>query len=67
VDLYDTAINVERAMKEKKSYFNEQRGIKRKEDQQGTSTLKSHTIGLLGATIPTTMHMEASIQTIDPG
>ena len=32
VDLYDTAVNVERAMKERSSYFNEQRGAKRKGD-----------------------------------
>ena len=67
MDLFDTAVNVERMMKEMNDNFNEQHGIKRKEDQQGTSTLKSHTIGFLGTTIPTTMHMEASIQTIDPG
>jgi len=35
VDLYDTAVNVERAMKERSNYFNEQRGIKRKGDNQG--------------------------------
>jgi len=33
VDLYDTVVNVERAMKERSNYFNEQCGIKRKEDQ----------------------------------
>jgi len=32
VDLYDTAVNIERAMKERSNYFNEQRGAKRKED-----------------------------------
>jgi len=36
VDLYDTAINVERAMKERSQYFNEQRGTKRKGDNRGT-------------------------------
>jgi len=35
VDLYDTAVNVERAMKERCNYFNEQRGIKRKGDNRG--------------------------------
>ena len=35
VDLYDTAINVERAMKEQSNYFNEQRGTKRKGDNRG--------------------------------
>ena len=30
VDLYDTAVNVERAVKERSNYFNEQRGAKRK-------------------------------------
>ena len=33
VDLYDTAVNVERAMNERNNCFNEQHGIKRKEDQ----------------------------------
>jgi len=32
VDLYDTAVNVERMMTERNNYFNEQHGIKRKED-----------------------------------
>jgi len=32
VDLYDTAINIERAMKERSNYFHEQRGVKRKRD-----------------------------------
>jgi len=32
-DLYDTAMNVESAMKGKKDYYNEQRGNKRKGDQ----------------------------------
>jgi len=35
VNLCHTAVNVDRAMKERNNYFNEQRGIKRKEDQQG--------------------------------
>jgi len=34
VDLYDTAVDVERAMKERSNYFNEQRGAKRKEDNR---------------------------------
>jgi len=36
IDVYDTTINVERAMKERSHYFNEQRGTKRKGDNQGT-------------------------------
>ena len=35
VDLYDTAVNVERAMKERNDHFNEQHGKKRKEKQLG--------------------------------
>jgi len=35
VDLHDTAVNVERAMKEGSNYFNEQRGPKRKGDNRG--------------------------------
>jgi len=35
VDLYDTADNVERAMKERNNYFNKQRGTKRKGDNRG--------------------------------
>jgi len=35
IDLYDTAVNVEMAMKERSNYFNEQRGIKRKGDNRG--------------------------------
>jgi len=36
VDLYDTMVNVERAMKERSHYFNEQRGAKRKGDNRET-------------------------------
>ena len=36
VDLYDTKVNVERAMKEHSHYFSEQRGTKRKGDNRGT-------------------------------
>ena len=36
VDVYDTAVNVERAMKERSNYFNEQRGTKGKRDNQGS-------------------------------
>jgi len=32
VHLYDTAVNVERVMKERSNYFNEQRGTKGKGD-----------------------------------
>ena len=35
VDLYDTAVDVERAVKERSNYFNEQRGAKRKGDNRG--------------------------------
>jgi len=35
VNLYDTTLNVETAMKEINNYFDEQREIKRKEDQRG--------------------------------
>ena len=34
MDLYDTEVNVEREMKERSSYFNEQCETKRKEDQR---------------------------------
>ena len=30
MDLYDTVVNVERAMRERSNYFNEQHGVKRK-------------------------------------
>ena len=32
VDLYNTAVNMKRAMRERSNYFNEQHGIKRKGD-----------------------------------
>jgi len=32
VDLYNSAVNIERAMKERSNYFNEQWGVKRKRD-----------------------------------
>jgi len=35
VGLYDTAVNVKRAMKEQSNYFNEQRGTKKKGDNRG--------------------------------
>jgi len=35
INLYDTRVNVERVMKEQSNYFNEQRGTKRKRDNQG--------------------------------
>ena len=35
IDLYDTAVNIERAMKERSNHFNEQRGTKRKRDNRG--------------------------------
>jgi len=49
VDLYDTAVSVERAMKERSNYFNEQRGTKRKGDNRDTGATfnrKSNTVGL---------------------
>ena len=67
VGLYDVAVNVERTIKERNNYFNEQRGIKRKDDQQGASTLKSRTKGLPGTTIPTTMYVEANTPTLGLG
>jgi len=35
IDLYDTTINVEKAMKEWSNYFNEDWGVKRKGDSRG--------------------------------
>jgi len=35
IDLYDTAVNIERAMKEQSNYFNEQQGVKKKGDDRG--------------------------------
>ena len=35
INLYDTVVNIERAMKELSNYFNEQRGTKRKRDNRG--------------------------------
>ena len=63
VDLYNTTVNMERAMREWNNYFNE-RGV---EINERTSTLKSRTRGLPGATIPTMMHMESNTTTIGPG
>jgi len=40
VDLNDTAVNIERAMKEMSNYFNEQRGVKRKGDNPGNCQLQ---------------------------
>jgi len=48
VDLYDTAVNVERVMREWSNYFNEQRGTKRKGITGVTSNCKSNIIGLPG-------------------
>jgi len=62
VDLYDNAVYVERAMKERSNYLNEQRGLKRKGDQ--TSNLKNRIRGLIGTITPTTMHVEASTPTL---
>ena len=39
VDLYNTAVNVEWAMKEGSNYFNEQQGTKRKGDNRGNFQL----------------------------
>jgi len=40
VDLCDTAVNVERMMKERSNYFNEQQGTKRKGDNRGNFQLQ---------------------------
>ena len=40
VDLYDTAVNVERVMKEWSNYFNEQLGTKRKGDNRDNFQLQ---------------------------
>jgi len=40
VDLYDTAVNIERAMKERSHYFNEQLGTKWKGDNRGNFQLQ---------------------------
>ena len=61
VDLYDTAVNVERAMKEESNYFNEQRGVKRNRITDGTFNRRSSTADHLGISTRTTMLMEASI------
>ena len=34
-EMYDTAVNVERATNEENEFYNEQRGTKRSEDQRG--------------------------------
>ena len=40
VNPYDTMVNIERAMKERSNYFNEQRGTKRKGDNRGNFPLQ---------------------------
>jgi len=67
VDLYETAVFVERTMKEKNDYFNEQCGIKRKGDQRENFHLQGVYKRLPGATMITIMHVEASNLTIGLG
>jgi len=59
-----TVVNIERVMIERNNYFNEQHGIKRKEDHQENFPLQSHMGGLRGATIATAMDAKASTPTI---
>jgi len=60
VDLHDTTVNVERAMNERSNYFNVQRGVKRKGDNQGNFQPQSSTRGLLGIITETTMLVETN-------
>ena len=60
IDLYDTAVNVERTMKERNNYFNEQRGTKRKGTTGGTSRCKSRTADPLGVNTQAITIREAS-------
>jgi len=48
IDLYDTTVNVERAMKERSNYFKEQRGTKRKGTTGEASKHRGRTVGPLG-------------------
>jgi len=61
IDLYDIAANMERAMKERNNYFNEQRGTKRKGDNRETTRHKSRTVDLLGVSTRATLIEMASI------
>jgi len=65
-DLYYTAKNAEKGMKEKNDYCNEQGGTRRRGISEKTSTLKAHTRGL-GTTISTATHVEGSKLTINLG
>ena len=65
VDLYDTAVNAVRVIRERSNYFNDQHGIKRKGNQQENSTSKNHTRGLLETITPTITCAGPSILTPD--
>ena len=70
VDLYDTSVNVERAMKERSNYFNEQRGPRGRGITGITgepSSHKSRTVDLLGVSTLATSIKVASIPTHSPG
>ena len=41
-DMYDTAVNVERAMKEKNKFYNKQQGIKRSKTSAGITVFTNH-------------------------
>ena len=64
MDLYNTAVNVEREMRERSNYFNEQCGIKRKRDQRKNFYPKVCTGGLSGIPTSTTMREEANTPTL---
>ena len=60
VDLYDAVINVERAIKKRSNYFNEQWGVMRTGDNGETSNHRSNTSSLLGISTQTTTLRKAS-------
>ena len=62
-DLYDTAANMKRAMKENSIYFSEQRGNKRKGDQRENFYSQANTRGIVGAST-TIAYMAPSKPTI---
>jgi len=67
MDLYGTTVTVERAMKEKNDYFNEQCRIKRKADRRENFHPQGPYKRLPGAIMITIMHVEASSLTISLG
>ena len=67
MDVHNIMVSVERIMKEKNDYYNEQRGTKRKGDQRENFYFKVRIRVLQGTTIIPTMHMEASNPTIGLG